>query len=432
MKKLLLVSLAFILAIPLLASTYGGGSGNNKAPIIKGINYKMQRAFPSILHNIKDIENMRRIAEEAQEDSKAYQAYKNLKSMEYAKSDYAARILNTKCRIGKANEIARPADRGENWINGWEADFYAMSLNAIIFAITQDEAHAKKTVELLNLYADNIISTGTGKTTPLAVGINMIHPIYAVDMIQSLSPKSFKEGEYEKICKWLKEVGVCPESEVFYNTPAYTNGNWGATLLMSYIALAVLLEDNAMYKKAIDQYLYSSTLQDNGTLLHYIDDNGQCQEAGRDAAHSQLGIYALNMVAEIAWKNGTDLYSAYDYRLMKAFEYLAKFNMGYDDVAYKTWKDVTVKQKYSRWKEISQINRGDFRDIYEMPYNHYANRMGLKMPYTKELLEHIAPMNYPKANSRYTSPTKYSSKSITQADHTGFGSLLFNNDAKMP
>ncbi|MFR9594245.1 MAG: alginate lyase family protein, partial [Rikenellaceae bacterium] len=272
----------------------------------------------------------------------------------------------------------------------------------------------------------------TGGTTPLAVGINMIHPIYAVDMIQSLAPQTFKKGEYEKICKWLKDVCVMPETEAFYQRPTYTNGNWGAVVLMSYMALAVLTEDDAHYKRAIDQYLYSSILEDNGTLLHYIDDEGQCQEAGRDAAHSQLGVYGLNMVAEIAWKCGTDLYSVYDNRLLKGYEHLAKFNMGNNDVAYKVWQDVTVKRKYSRWKVISEAGRGNFRDVYEMPYNHYVGRMGLKMPQTEELLKIISPMKYPTPNSRKTAPTKFSEegKSITQADHIGFGALLFMNDYK--
>lgn len=432
MKKLILLTFLLAIALPLSAKTYGGGSGNNTdIPRIEGVNYSMKRTYPGILHNMDDIETMRDIVKKGSKKSKAYQAYKNLSQMSFAQADYAPRIMNPKFRVGEANAIARPKDRTENWINGWELDFYAMSLNALMFAITQNQAHADKVAQMLNMYANTVISTGTGQTTPLAVGINMIHPIYAVDMIQSLSPQTFKEGEYEKICKWLVEVGVSPETEEFYKRPTYTNGNWGAVVLMSYMALAVLIEDDAHYARAIDQYLYSSILEDNGTILHYIDDEGQCQEAGRDAAHSQLGVYGLNMVAEIAWKCGTDLYSLYDNRLLKGFEHLAKFNMGYDDVAYKVWKDVTVQRKYSRWGVISQESRGNFRDVYEMPYNHYVNRMGLKMPYTEELLKAISPMTYTSPDKRTTAPTKFSpDKSITQADHIGFGALLFMNDAK--
>ncbi len=434
MKRLLTLALTLALSIPTFAATFaGGGSGTDEVPTtIEGLNYKMKRTYPGVIHNMSDIENMRKIVATADPNSKAYQAYQNLSKMDFAQSDYSPRILNPKYCVGEANIIARASEKGPNWINKWEYDFYAMALNALMFAITEDQAHAQKVVQLLNLYSDRVISTGTGGGTPLGVGINMINMIYAVDIIQSLSPKSFKKGEYKKICKWLVDVGVCPETEdVFYKAPAYTNGNWGAVVLMSYMGLAVLLEDDERYAKAIDQYLYSTTLRDNGTILHYVDDNGQCQEAGRDAAHAQLGVYGLNVVAEIAWKSGTDLYSAYDNRLMKGFEYLAKYNMGSDDVPYKVWQDVTVAKKYSRWRVISQVNRGDWRDIYEMPYNHYVNRMGLNMPCVEELLGKISPMKYPTSENRTAAPTMVNSeKSVRQDDHFGFGAFMFMNDAK--
>ncbi len=411
---------------------YGGGGSGVHTPQqrVESVNYKIQRTYPGIIHNMSDIENMRAIVAKADPKSKGYQSFLNMKEMTFAKADYQPRILTPEHYTGAGNVISRT--RCDDWISKWEYDFYAMALNALMFAITKEQAHAEKAAELLNLYADRVVSTSTAGTTPLAVGINMINYIYAADMIQSLAPKTFKRGEYKKICKWLIDVGVVPETEnVFFNAPAYTNGNWGAVVLMSYMGLAVLLEDNERYRTAIDQYLYSERFVDNGTLLHYVDDNGQCQEAGRDAAHAQLGLYGLNMAAEIAWKAGTDLYSAYDNRLMKGFEYLAKFNLGNDDVPYKVWQDVTVKRKYCNWKVISQDNRGDWRDIYDLPYNHYVYRMGLEMPYTKEVLDAITPMKYNNPTNRTTEATKYRpEKAIRQDDHFGFGSLMFLNDKK--
>ncbi|MFR9513458.1 MAG: alginate lyase family protein [Rikenellaceae bacterium] len=432
MKKVIIFAFILLNAMQLNAQsqTYGGGNGTGEKPAhIKGVSYKMKRSYPGIIHNMDDIENMRRIVAEADPNSKAYQSFLNLKEMSFASADYQPHILTPEKCKGEANIISR--FRSDDWIQQWEYDFYAMALNALMFAITEEQAHADKAAQLLNLYANRVVSTGTGESTPLGVGINMINYIYAADMIQSLAPKTFEKGEFKKICRWLVDVGVCPETEnVFYKTPAYTNGNWGAVVLMSYMGLAVLLEDNDRYKKAINQYLYSEIFEDNGTLLHYIDDNGQSQEAGRDAAHAQLGLYGLNMVAEIAWKSGTDLYSAYDNRLMKGFEYLSKFNLGHDDVPFKTWQDVTEKRKYCYWTVISQMNRGDWRDVYDMPYNHYVNRMGYKMPYTQEVLETLTPMKYSNPNNRTTDATKYRpEKAIRQDDHFGFGSLLFLNDA---
>lgn len=73
-----------------------------------------------------------------------------------------------------------------------------------------------------------------------------------------------------------------------------------------------------------------------------------------------LGIGALATVCEIAWQQGDDLYSALDNRLMKGFEYVAKYNLGYN-VPFAVWKDVTGK--YSNWTEISNKGRGRYMPI---------------------------------------------------------------------
>lgn len=117
-----------------------------------------------------------------------------------------------------------------------------------------------------------------------------------------------------------------------------------------------------------------------------------------------LGIGALATVCEIAWQQGDDLYSALDNRLMKGFEYVAKYNLGYN-VPFAVWKDVTGK--YSNWTEISNKGRGRYMPIFEMTYNHFVIRKGMQMPYTEQVLRQIRPEGYDR-------------------DQPAFGSLLFN------
>jgi len=145
-----------------------------------------------------------------------------------------------------------------------------------------------------------------------------------------------------------------------------------------------------MYNKAKNFYL---TANDNGTVANYIDaTTGQIQESGRDQGHSQLGLGALTTVCEEAWKQGDDLYSALDNRLLKGFEYVARYNLGDDNVPFKTWHDITGK--YSNWTMISTQNRGKFMPIYEMVYHHYVDRKGLSMPFTTKVLDRIRPEGF--------------------------------------
>ena len=105
----------------------------------------------------------------------------------------------------------------------------------------------------------------------------------------------------------------------------YANGNWGAIVNRLRMACAIFLRDSTLYQAAKDYYL---TAFDNGSLPRYIDASGQCQETGRDQGHVQLGLEALAQTCEMAWEQGDDLWGALDNRLLKGFEYTARYNLG--------------------------------------------------------------------------------------------------------
>jgi hypothetical protein len=194
-----------------------------------------------------------------------------------------------------------------------------------------------------------------------------------------------------------------PILEKFYATPPYTNGNWGPVVSKTYMAAGIYFDDRKMYDAAKNFYLHA---HDNGTIENYISgETGQTQESGRDQGHPQLGLGAMATICELAWQQGDDLYSALDNRLMKGYEYVAKYNLGYD-VPFEQWTDVTGK--YCNWTEISEKSRGAFKPIYEMAYNHFNRRKGFPMPYTLEVLKKIRPEGFDR-------------------DECAFGSLLFND-----
>lgn len=194
---------------------------------------------------------------------------------------------------------------------------------------------------------------------------------------------------------------IVPMMEQFENDSPYANGNWGAIVNRLRMACAIYLNDSVMYREAVDYYLHA---YDNGSLPRYIGETGQCQETGRDQGHVQLGLEALAQTCEMAWQCGDDLWGALDNRLMKGFEYTAKYNLGYNDVPFETWQDCTGL--YCDWAEPGRMGRGKLWDIYELPYNHYVRRMGLQMPYTKRIVNGEKPKvkEYAKLHQTYTYP----------------------------
>ena len=173
---------------------------------------------------------------------------------------------------------------------------------------------------------------------------------------------------------------MVPTMDRFEADSPYANGNWGAIVNRFRMACAIAMDDKAMYQAAIDYFLHAN---DNGALPNYVSETGQCQETGRDQGHAQLGLGAMCEICEMAWEQGDDLWGALDNRMMKGIEYAAKYNLGYD-VPFNTWTDCTGL--YNDWTEPGAMGRGKLWQIYQMPYNHYVKRKGLKMPYTKKVL----------------------------------------------
>lgn len=365
-----------------------------------GAEYEPSLEHPGVLHTQADIEHIRELVNQKKEP--AYGIYLKMKEDWKAKADYS---MN-----GPYEVIARDGTYASTKVNA-ERDFDAIYLNSVMWMITQDEAHAKKALEIMLAYA-NTLKDIDGNDTALMAGLEGIKIVYGLEMLSHTYARITQE-QIQQINTMLRNVFL-PVWEEFYEANPYTNGNWGLHVTKSYMAAAILWDDADMYKKCVNFYLYG---YDNGTIAHYIDgDTGQCQESGRDQQHTVLGLGALSTICEIAWKQGNDLYSAYNNRVLDGYEYTVKYNLGYE-VPFEQWTDVTGK--YCNWKEISaetksknggvDTERGKcWQPIFYMAYNHYVNRKGLSMPYTEELQETYIEDEY-------------------DGGHPSFGPLLFND-----
>ena len=200
--------------------------------------------------------------------------------------------------------------------------------------------------------------------------------------MDSLSVQPNVQSSIFNLQSWATMVrrAILPVIDKFEADSPYANGNWGHIVNRCRMAAAIFMDDEALYQHAVDIYLHAN---DNGSLPNYIGDTGQCQETGRDQGHAQLGLGAMCEICEMAWSHGDDLWGALDNRLMKGMEYSARYNLGYD-VPFERWTDCTGL--YNDWTEPGEMGRGNIRCIYDLPYQHYVGRKGLKMPYTKKLL----------------------------------------------
>ena len=230
-----------------------------------------------------------------------------------------------------------------------------------------------KALEIIHAYA-RTLQRIDGHDAPLCT-------IQGYDLVRAMT--LLREYKTEAWDKMLRAVWL-PVLDKFEADSPYANGNWGAIVNRMRMAAAIYLEDSLLYAAALDYFYHAN---DNGSLPRYINELGQSQETGRDQAHVQLGLEALAQTCEMARGQGDDLWGAFDNRLLKGFEYTAKYNLGYE-VPFSTWTDCTGL--YNDWTSPGAMSRGKLWDIYQLPYDHYVGRKGLRMPYTEMALEVLA------------------------------------------
>jgi hypothetical protein len=276
-----------------------------------------------------------------------------------------------------------------------ESDADAAYQNAILWIITGNEAHARKSIEILNAWSYKLKSI-SGHDAQLAAGLYGFLLVNAGEIIRYTYP-GWKTEDIAQFEKCINTVFY----PVIENFATFANGNWDGACMKMMMATGVFCDDHAMFDRAVDYFYHGSG---NGCITHYIAESGQCQESGRDQAHTQLGLGLLAECCQVGWNQGLDMFAASDNRLMKGYEYSAKYNLG-EDVVFAPFTDTTGK--YFQ-KVISPISRGKFRSVWEIAFNHYHNLKGLPMPYTEQVLQKIRPEGPPFG-----------------ADHPGFGTLLF-------
>ena len=114
----------------------------------------------------------------------------------------------------------------------------------------------------------------------------------------------------------------------------------------------------------------------------------EMQESGRDQGHCTLSLALLTTVCQLAWNQGDDLWGFRNNIVLKASEYVAKYNIAMLNVPYypyswhegDPWSGCGVKT--TLLPEIGSGGRGSLRPMWTMIYNHYAKIKNLPAFYT--------------------------------------------------
>jgi hypothetical protein len=346
---------------------------------LAGASARSSFAHPGILHSAADLERMRKGVSQGR--SPIVEGFEQLRSHPLSRIDYVPSSFGAE--IGRNPSVNFPA---------FDKDANAAYQCSLMAAITGDKRYAS-VARTIVLGWSGSLQTVSGADAVLMAGLGPFKLINAAEILRAIGEL---DASGTAKCAAMLRRAILPTIVDF---APFANGNWDTAAIKTMLALAVFCEDRALFERALVYYLHGDG---DGRLTHYVYENGQCQESGRDQQHTQLGLAHMGDACEIAWHQGLDLYGAAGSRLLRGFEYTAAYNLG-DEVDFHPDIDRTGKYRH-------QVNspRSQLRPVYEQIFAHYHVRRGLPAPAVERAIAKVRPEGAGQG-----------------ADHTGFGTLLY-------
>ncbi|SEW31799.1 right-handed parallel beta-helix repeat-containing protein [Chitinophaga arvensicola] len=269
---------------------------------------------------------------------------------------------------------------------------------AVLWYITGEQVYADKAIAIINTWSAQLWDFDYNDAKLLAAWTGHVF-CNAAEIIRC-TPAGWKQPDVERFTHMLMTV-YYPLMRYYF---PQANGNWDGAIIHSIIAIAVFTDNREMFNNAVDHFLHAPV---NGSLFKYIYPNGQCQESRRDQGHVQLGLGEFAGAAQIAYTQGTDLFSIANNRIALGYEYTAGYLLG--------------DTPYCYGGEISTRVMG-LRDDYEYVYRHYAAQ-GIYLPKTTRAADSVRG----KATRSILTSMRLPAKGITTAG-TRNGKLLNKKD----
>ncbi len=259
---------------------------------------------------------------------------------------------------------------------------------ALQWIVTRDERYAKASIQILNNWSNTLTlikskDDDTYDHKRLMGGIHIAAWANAGELLR-YSNAPWDETDQEKFSSMLRNVFL----PALNPRPNHFNGNWDLACTKSSMAIAVFLNDRELFDSNIERLKNGET---NGSINNYLLPSGQCQESGRDQVHAQMGLEYLSQACEIAWHQGIDLFEYNSRSLARSFEYLARYNLGDNNLPFEVYPSPVGKNAHDTATSISGIKRGEFSPIYECVYHHYLVREGIKLEWVNKALEITRP-----------------------------------------
>ncbi|WP_050027587.1 RICIN domain-containing protein [Verrucomicrobium sp. BvORR034] len=202
-------------------------------------------------------------------------------------------------------------------LNQWRSDMTAIWNLARMWYFTGNEAYAQKAHDILLAWATTQTSF-TGGESPLDLGDYAYRFVGGADILRGTWP-GWTEADTTAVKNYFGTV-LLPATNP-YGESMFGAANKGALALVAGGLIAIFNDDTARLNTIAYQV---RTLAHIG--LRSSNDIGMLGDSLRDQGHAHGQLFSLSMLAEALWKQGIDVYSDYNNRLLAAGEYFARVN----------------------------------------------------------------------------------------------------------
>jgi hypothetical protein len=290
-------------------------------------------------------------------------------------------------------------------------DANAAYLNALRWIISGDTAHADCAMRILNAWSGTVSEVPRGNDQPGLSGIPVGTFAIAAELMRSYP--GWSAADQARFKRMLLDFmyPVCHDFLVRHNGTKADHywANWDTCNMRAILAIGVYCDDRAKFDEAVE---YFKNGRGNGSIrnaapVRFEDGLFQWQESGRDYAHVMGGQGLLFEMCQIAWNQGLDLFGYDDNRLLGAVEHTAQYTL-WKGVPYTSYNNSDgVNQFYISENYHGRLDASHF----ELVYNHYVVRRGLKAPHVRL----FAALRRPEPG---------------EIDVLGYGTLTYTLDAK--
>jgi hypothetical protein len=302
-------------------------------------------------------------------------------------------IANSHAQLSYTSGPTVKLIRGGNSQEEPDPDNYSRAMNDVAAAyqlglrwkISGDTAYATKAIQILNAWASTCIRVSGDPNMALGAGIYGYQFALAGELMRDY--KWWKPADFQAYQQWMLNVFYSQNySFLAYHQgchPQHSWSNWDLCNMASTMAIGILADQRSIYNYVIRYYQKGSGNGNNFSTIFYVfpgadSTMAEMQESGRDQGHCTLSLALLTTICQLAWNQGDDLWGFRDNIILKASEYVAKYNIAMVNVPYKEyswhegdpWNGCGVTT--TLLPAIGSSGRGSLRPMWTMIYNHYA------------------------------------------------------------